>query len=467
MDDPLALYVHWPFCRSKCPYCDFNSYAVEAIEQDRWRSALLRELDHFAIETNGRVLASLFFGGGTPSLMAPETAAAGIAAAKGHWKTAPDLEVTLEANPTSSEAGHFAALAKAGVTRLSLGVQAFDDEALRFLGRAHDVAEARAAIGLAAATFERFSFDLIYARPGQTVAGWRRELAEALALAPGHLSVYQLTIEPGTRFHEDGVAPADEETGAALYEATHEVLGSAGLPAYEISNHARPGAECRHNLAIWRGADYVGVGPGAHGRLTGPGGAEAIRQIHTPGRWLAAVERDGHGTAQRTRLEPRERADELIMLGLRTVEGVDRARFARRTGLAIEDAVDAGALADLAEGGFVELDGAALRATAAGRERLNAVLPACSPETSEDWRREAFRRLVDHAESLASDLEDGEAAFRLAVAAQAKDAVAPGEAAGLGQRLDVETGAALGAGQNGRQCGGVIGQGRQARRPRP
>jgi oxygen-independent coproporphyrinogen-3 oxidase len=206
------------------------------------------------------------------------------------------------------------------------------------------------------------------------VAAWQRELAEALALAPGHLSVYQLTIEPGTRFHEDGVGAADEEMAAALYEATHEELGAAGLPAYEISNHARPGAECRHNLAIWRGGDYVGVGPGAHGRLTGPGGTEALRQIHTPGRWLAAVDRQGHGTVERIRLDPRQRADELVMLGLRTAEGINRARFSARSGLALEDAVDAGALTDLIDGGFLETDGESLRASPAGQQRLNAVL---------------------------------------------------------------------------------------------
>lgn len=374
MNNALALYVHWPFCRSKCPYCDFNSYAVEAIEQERWRASLLREIEYFANETSGRVLSSVFFGGGTPSLMAPETAAAVIAAAKRNWPTTDDLEITLEANPTSSEAGHFAALAEAGVTRLSLGVQSFDNAALAFLGRAHDAAEAKRAIALAANTFERFSFDLIYARPGQTVAAWRRELAEALSFAPGHLSVYQLTIEPGTRFHEMKVTAADEDTAAALYEATHEVLGTAGLPAYEISNHARPGGECRHNLDIWRGGDYIGVGPGAHGRLSGPGGTETLRQIHTPGRWLAAVDSQGHGTVERLRLEPRQRAEELVMLGLRTAEGIDRARFAARCGLALEDIVDAGALAELLEGGFLKADGASLRASAAGHQRLNAVL---------------------------------------------------------------------------------------------
>lgn len=374
MDDVLSLYVHWPFCRSKCPYCDFNSHVVPAIEQARWRQALLRELAHFAIETKRRVLGSIFFGGGTPSLMEPATAAALIAAARRHWTTAADLEITLEANPTSSEAGHFAALADAGVNRLSLGVQSFDDAALAFLGRGHSAAEARGAIGLAAGIFRRFSFDLIYARPGQTVAAWRDELAQALAFTPGHLSVYQLTIEPGTRFYAQAIPAAEEEIAAALYESTQDVLTAAGLPAYEISNHARPGAECRHNLATWRGDDYVGIGPGAHGRLSGGGTIEALRQIRDPARWLAAVERNGHGTAERTRLDPAQRADELVMLGLRTGEGISRARFARRTGRALEEALNGEALAELIEAGFLETAGDALRASDTGRQRLNAVI---------------------------------------------------------------------------------------------
>lgn len=374
MDDVLSLYVHWPFCRSKCPYCDFNSHVVPSIEQARWCQALLRELDHFAIETKCRVLGSIFFGGGTPSLMDPATAAALIAAARRHWTTADDLEITLEANPTSSEAGHFAALADAGVNRLSLGVQSFDDAALAFLGRGHSAAEARGAIGLAAGIFRRFSFDLIYARSGQTVAAWRDELTQALAFAPGHLSVYQLTIEPGTRFYAQAVPAAEEEIAAALYETTQDVLTTAGLPAYEISNHARPGAECRHNLATWRGDDYVGIGPGAHGRLSGGGTIEALRQIRDPARWLAAVERNGHGTAERTRLDPAQRADELVMLGLRTGEGISRARFARRTGRALEAALNGEALAELIEAGFLETAGDALRASDTGRQRLNAVI---------------------------------------------------------------------------------------------
>src|SRR5262245_38165171 len=272
-DDPgFGLYVHWPFCLSKCPYCDFNSHVRAAIDHSRWRAALLRELDHYAAHTRGRRLTSIFFGGGTPSLMEPATVAAVIERAAEHWPLASDVEITLEANPTSVEAGKFAAFRTSGVNRVSLGVQALNDADLKFLGRHHSAAEARAAIDIARRHFARYSFDLIYARPGQSAAAWRSELAEAVGLAGDHLSVYQLTIEPETVFgaaHRRGeLAVPREEEAAALFELTQERLGEAGLPAYEISNHARPGGESRHNLTYWRYGDYVGIGPGAHGRLT-------------------------------------------------------------------------------------------------------------------------------------------------------------------------------------------------------
>ena len=256
MATPLALYIHWPFCKSKCPYCDFNSHVRERIDEPRWRAALLAELDHWAPVLKGRELVSIFFGGGTPSLMAPATAAALIERATQHWSAARDLEITLEANPTSVEASRFAELRAAGVNRVSLGVQALDDASLKFLGRGHNAGEARDAVKLAARLFDRFSFDLIYARPGQTLDAWRAELSAALAIAGNHLSLYQLTIEQGTAFatafaRGDFRLP-DDETQGALYEATQETLAAAGLPAYEISNHARPGEECRHNLVYWR-----------------------------------------------------------------------------------------------------------------------------------------------------------------------------------------------------------------------
>ncbi len=377
-DTGFGIYIHWPFCTSKCPYCDFNSHVAGTLDQGRWRAALLRELSHFAEQTGGRTVTSIFFGGGTPSLMDPRTVADLIAAVGGHWPVRGDVEITLEANPTSVEAGRFAAFRAAGVNRLSLGVQALDDNALAFLGRGHSAAEAKAAVALAAAHFPRFSFDLIYGRPGQTAPAWRRELKQVLEIADGHLSLYQLTIEPGTRFHAEGVEEPDDETGAALYQVTQELLDAAGLPAYEISNHARPGAESRHNLTYWRGGDYVGVGPGAHGRLTSPAGGaahtEALNQIRMPEHWLAAVEAKGHGTTKRSVLSPQTRGREVLMMGLRLSEGVSRRRFRRLTGRRLENAVDAARLRDLIDGGFLVLDDERLRATSAGRLRLNAVL---------------------------------------------------------------------------------------------
>lgn len=376
MADDIALYIHWPFCVAKCPYCDFNSHVRERVDQERWRGALLAELGHFAAEAPDRRLTSIFFGGGTPSLMAPETAAALIERAIAHWPPADDLEITLEANPSSVEAGRFAAYRAAGVNRLSLGVQSFDDAALRFLGRAHDSTAARRALDLAARTFSRFSFDLIYARPGQTEAAWRDELAEGLAYAGSHLSLYQLTIEPGTQFGKDKVKAAPEPIGSALYDVTSEVLGAAGLAAYEISNHARPGEECRHNLTYWRGGDYVGVGPGAHGRISAVGTTDAIRQIAPPERWLGSVEAKGHGTAHRESLSAAARRDELVMMGLRLSEGLERSRFQAQTGGPLEQAFGEGRLRRLIDGGFLDLDGRGLRTTAAGRLRLNAVIGA-------------------------------------------------------------------------------------------
>ena len=266
----FGLYVHWPFCLSKCPYCDFNSHVRDGVDHGRWRAALLAELDHYGAATAGRRLTSIFFGGGTPSLMDPGTVGAVIARAGLHWRPAGDIEITLEANPTSVEAERLADFRDAGVNRVSLGVQSLDDDALRFLGRGHSAAEALRAVDLAAGLFARTSFDLIYARPGQDVAAWQRELDRALAHAGDHLSVYQLTIEPGTAFHQahrrGDLAVPSGDAAAALYEATQVALDAAGLPAYEISNHAAPGAACRHNLTYWRYGDYAGIGPGAHGR---------------------------------------------------------------------------------------------------------------------------------------------------------------------------------------------------------
>lgn len=365
----FGVYVHWPFCLSKCPYCDFNSHAGQEIDQGRWRAALLAELDHFAGETPGRVVTSLFFGGGTPSLMDPETAGALVAAVKARWACDPDLEATLEANPTSVEAGRFRAFRDGGINRLSLGVQALDPAALAFLGRRHSADEALAALRLAQATFPRVSFDLIYSRPGQTEAAWRAELARALDLAGEHLSLYQLTVEDGTAFapaqaRGDFVLP-DEDEATAQFEATQELCDRAGLPAYEISNHARPGAECRHNLTYWTGGEWVGIGPGAHGRFAG----HALAQARSPGTWLRRVEADGHGTEHRYALDPDERRSELVLMGLRLRAGLAPALLAE-----VRPALDPEGLARMVEGGFLVDDPAGLRTTGKGRLVLNAVL---------------------------------------------------------------------------------------------
>ena len=380
-DEPgFGLYVHWPFCLSKCPYCDFNSHVRAGVDHARWRTALLRELDHYAADTRGRALTSIFFGGGTPSLMEPATVAAVIERAGEQWPFAPAIEITLEANPTSVEAGKFAGFRSAGVNRVSLGVQALNDADLKFLGRHHSAQEARAAIDIARRHFERYSFDLIYARPGQTAAAWRAELAEALGLAGDHLSVYQLTIEPETVFgaaHRRGElqVPGEDDAGA-LFELTQALLEAAGLPAYEISNHARPGGESRHNLTYWRYGDYVGIGPGAHGRLTIGSDKIGTRQHRAPEAWLAAVEAAGHATRQRDPVAAEHRLAELMMMGLRTVQGVPRSRVIAEGGRPLEAVLDAARLRRLIDGGFLVLDEAGLRATAAGRQRLNAVLGA-------------------------------------------------------------------------------------------
>jgi oxygen-independent coproporphyrinogen-3 oxidase len=379
--EPLAVYIHWPFCRSKCPYCDFNSHVRDSVDAARWTQALMRDLEHQAELTAGRTVGSVFFGGGTPSLMPPATVAELLDGVRSHWAVMPDVEITLEANPNSAEADRFRAFAAAGVNRLSLGVQALEPAALRLLGRAHDREEAIAAIEHAGEIFPRFSFDLIYARPGQSVAAWRRELDDALTLAGEHLSLYQLTIEPGTAFatlaRRGELALPEEESTAVLFEVTQERLAAAGLPAYEISNHARPGAECRHNLGYWRYRDYVGVGAGAHGRLTltRAGVKFATRQYRLPEKWLEAVEANGTGIEETAPIDPETAIEEMLMMGLRLVEGVSRERLEQISGRDAETILGRN-LAPLIEGGFLTLDAERLAATAAGRQCLNAVLGA-------------------------------------------------------------------------------------------
>jgi oxygen-independent coproporphyrinogen-3 oxidase len=379
MDD-LALYIHWPFCLSKCPYCDFNSHVRAQIPAARMVAALRAELAFEAARLGTRRLTSIFFGGGTPSLMAPEDVAALIGDAMRLFAPAADLEITLEANPTSVEAGRFAGYAAAGVNRVSIGVQSFDEAALRFLGREHSAEQARAAIALAKRTFPRLSFDLIYARPGQDEAGWRAELRMALGLAADHLSLYQLTIEPGTRFAtlygRGAFVLPESERAAALYDATAEEAARFGLDAYEISNYARPGGESRHNLAYWRYQDYAGIGPGAHGRLTLAGGLMATTRQRSPEAWAALVEARGTGAAEELAVTAQERAREALLMGLRLAEGIDYAMFERRTGTALMDAVEQRVLRDCVDEGYLTASETRLVATAEGRKRLDALLPA-------------------------------------------------------------------------------------------
>ena len=377
----FGLYVHWPFCLSKCPYCDFNSHVVDAVDHERWREALLRELHTLAPRVSSRRLASIFFGGGTPSLMAPETVAAMIAEARRNWVVDEDCEITLEANPTSVEAGRLARYRDAGVNRISLGVQALDDTALRALGRGHDAAEAMAAIDVARNLFDRLSIDLIYARPGQDLQQWIDELARAVRIAGDHLSLYQLVIEPGTvfqaRYNRGEIDMPDGDTAGLLYEHTQGFMADAGMPAYEISNHARPGQECRHNLIYWRSGDYLGVGPGAHSRLGDAGGLRhRLRSHRAPSVWLDRVETCGHALVEDVVIDRDTRLVELLMMGLRLAEGLPTSRLREETGRDVDALFDPALVRDLQEAGYLSPDPDRLRATAAGRQRLDGLLRA-------------------------------------------------------------------------------------------
>jgi oxygen-independent coproporphyrinogen-3 oxidase len=370
--EALALYVHWPFCVSKCPYCDFNSHVRSTIDQDQWRAALLADLAHEARMLPGRTLTSIFFGGGTPSLMDPATVEAVIEAACKHWAPADDIEITLEANPNSVEAARFGDLAIAGVNRVSLGLQSFDDRALAFLGRAHSAREGFAALEIAQRRFRRVSFDLIYALPSDTEHSWSASLAQALSLGTRHLSLYQLTIEPGTRFaalHAAGkLEPLDAEAAAALYELTDAMTSAAGLPGYEISNYARRGQESCHNLTYWRYGDYAGVGPGAHGRRLG---MRTVRH-KKPENFLSALARNSHGIAEEAPLSPSEAADEALVMGLRLTEGLDADAIADRFGLPA--IVNWRRVDRLVDSGHLTRDGARIVLTAKGKLLLDAIL---------------------------------------------------------------------------------------------
>lgn len=370
----FGLYIHWPFCEAKCPYCDFNSHVTRNIDQNRWKRAYLSEIDRYAEMLPNRVLNTVYFGGGTPSLMDPSVVSDVLERIRKSWPVANDLEVTLEANPGSVEAGRFSAYADAGVSRVSMGVQALNDADLHKLGRIHSVAEAYQAFDIARKFFNRVSFDLIYARQDQTVEAWRSELKEALSMAVDHLSLYQLTIEPGTAFGERfergklrGL-PDDDRSGD-MYEVTQEICGTAGLPAYEVSNHAKPGAESRHNLVYWRYGDYCGIGPGAHGRITLDGQRHATEAFWQPGKWLAGVE-GSEKVEDRSAIGGQDQADEYLMMGLRLTDGIDARRYKAMS----EKDLSANTLTRLEEIGMIVQDRHNIRATAGGRMVLNAVI---------------------------------------------------------------------------------------------
>lgn len=375
MPAPLALYIHWPFCVSKCPYCDFNSHVRDTVDDVAWCAALLADMAYEAARTPDRKLTSIFFGGGTPSLMPPSTVAALIDAAQRHWGFADDIEITLEANPSSVEAARFADLADAGVNRVSLGLQSLDDAALAFLGRAHSVAESLDALAIAQRHFGRVNVDLIYARPDQTAGQWEAELQRALSFGTDHMSLYQLTIEPGTRFETlvrtGHFIPADDDDAATLYELTGQMTSAVGIPAYEISNHARAANESRHNLSYWRYDDYIGIGPGAHGRRL-----NAATQRHKkPENFLSAVERNMHGISSEDHLNAATRATESLLMGLRLAEGIDLSRLSQRTGIAAADLLDIDAVDKIAQLGLIARDADHVTVTPQGMPLLDAILP--------------------------------------------------------------------------------------------
>jgi oxygen-independent coproporphyrinogen-3 oxidase len=373
------LYIHWPFCLAKCPYCDFNSHVRERVDADLWRDALLADMRHEAALAGGEPLESVFFGGGTPSLMPPALVGALLDEAERLWGFAPGIEITLEANPSSVEASKFADLAAAGVNRVSLGLQALDDPTLRFLGRLHDAREGLAALETAQAAFARVSFDLIYARPEQTAEQWEAELRRALGFGTGHLSLYQLTIEPGTRFATDvrqrAFTPLADDPAADLFALTRELTEAAGLPAYEVSNHARPGEESRHNLAYWRYRDYAGIGPGAHGRR---GGMATLRH-RKPENWLNAVATQGHGLKEERPLASREQASEALLMGLRLAEGIDLAALAARFAVPADELIEPAKLALYADLGLTWNDGSRIGVTPKGMPLLDALLGELVP----------------------------------------------------------------------------------------
>lgn len=387
----FGLYFHWPFCLSKCPYCDFNSHVRSSINQKRWQKSLETELEILSEKQRGKPLESIFFGGGTPSLMAPETVASLIEKAKQLFCSSSMLEITLEANPGTVERERFKAFSEAGVNRLSLGIQSLRDDVLNFLGRKHSAQEALKSLEVAASYFPRYSFDLIYARPQQTENSWRDELLEALSYANGHLSLYQLTLEPQTVFslraQRGEIMSLEEEPAAHLYEKTEEIMTSAGLPSYEISNYATPGQECRHNLLYWKGKDYLGIGPGAHGRLTEEGIRYATTCYKAPETWLEKVEREGHGLQRKEALSPQETLEEQTLMGLRLTEGLNLSSLFETTGLSVDEAYSLSNLERLIQESLLRRTDSHLIPTLEGRLKLNSVISYLFKKTGEPGSR--------------------------------------------------------------------------------
>jgi oxygen-independent coproporphyrinogen-3 oxidase len=381
--EPLSIYLHWPFCGSKCPYCDFNSHVRPMVEEERWVNATVKALDYWHGRYPGRRIETVFWGGGTPSLMRPAAVERLLSHIAKRWEMAPDCEITLEANPTTHETERFEGFRAAGVNRLSVGIQSFRQEALGFLGRTYTVAEAERALGHIAETFPRYSFDLIYALPGQTLPDWESQLAHALSFADKHLSLYQLTFEPGTRFYQwmrsGKIAPLDDDTAADLYDLTVERLADRGLSLYEISNFAVPGEECRHNLVYWTGGDWIGAGPGAHGRIGHAPTRLATTEWRSPEKWLQQVENNTIGCEIAETLSPDETAEELVLTGLRLSAGIERERFRAVTGLDLDSVISCRNLLELRKNGLAEDDGARVRLTADGRQVLDSVVPYLLP----------------------------------------------------------------------------------------
>lgn len=376
--ESLALYIHWPFCKAKCPYCDFNSHVRDSIDHGAWKKALLSEMEYMAQKTGRRTLHSIFFGGGTPSLMPTDIAAALIARAKQLWPTNQDIEITLEANPTSVEARRFEAFADAGVNRVSLGIQSLHDDELQFLGREHSAAEALEAVACAGEHFKRYNFDLIYARPNQTVTAWEKELEQALKHTRGHLSLYQLTIEQNTAFHtayaKKQFTLPDEATAEALYRTTEDILKARGMLAYEVSNYAAPGEQSTHNLAYWQGYDYVGIGPGAHGRITQNATRHATTTLKSPERWLSAVQKNGHAIELWDAITQDEEAQERLLMGLRLTDGIDLAAYEADFGIDLNAYLSQKHVSLYRKHGLITEDPDILKTTLKGRLVLNQLI---------------------------------------------------------------------------------------------